>query len=242
MGLLILFMMIVYITVSYFIVRIFYKFTNKKILSIFLFVGLITFPFWDLIAQKAIKTYYINSGLLEPKIYAMPEKDKDGKIESLSDGILLRHIQYGDLNDKGKINSFLIKQYPNLKEKVKSFIVLNSINDKYETIKIKLFLNRLSYEIIDNLQGRYSIKRNEKQTNIFSLSIFFELGIYDNYKDKFVAKTLIWCPQKVKFMENIRTEYFLLQSASGSGSAILGVSCKNNIKQMKEQFFQIEGI
>ena len=52
-------------------------------------VGIVTFliviilPFYDLIIQKGIKTYYENFVTLE-EIYSYPERDENGKIESLS--------------------------------------------------------------------------------------------------------------------------------------------------------------
>ena len=51
-----------------------------------IFTLILTFPFWDLIVQKAIKTVYQFSGPLEPKIYEMPEMDENGMIESFSYG------------------------------------------------------------------------------------------------------------------------------------------------------------
>ena len=74
----------IYIFIAFLIYKLVLKDTNKKFLSSMVFIGILTFPFWDLIIQKGIKTIFEVSGVLEPKIYAYPEKDENGMIKSLN--------------------------------------------------------------------------------------------------------------------------------------------------------------
>ena len=64
-----------YLIFSYIVFGIVLKTTQKKKLSYLVLVGVLTFPFWDLIVQKTIKTGYQVSGALNPEIYEYPEKD-----------------------------------------------------------------------------------------------------------------------------------------------------------------------
>ena len=83
-GIIIFPIVLIYIFVAFLIYKLVLKNTNKKFFSRMIFIGILTFPFWDLIIQKGIKTIFEISGVLEPKIYAYPEKDVNGMIESLS--------------------------------------------------------------------------------------------------------------------------------------------------------------
>ncbi|WP_162984600.1 hypothetical protein [Poseidonibacter antarcticus] len=71
---------VVYLLLSMLIGYLAYKFFKhiRKIVFIVVFLA----PFLDLIIQKNIKTYY-QAFKMEGEIYAYPELDADGKIESL---------------------------------------------------------------------------------------------------------------------------------------------------------------
>ncbi|MAC84696.1 MAG: hypothetical protein CL624_11255 [Arcobacter sp.] len=77
---------LVYIFICYLIYKLLIKDVESKTLAKVIFTLILTFPFWDLIVQKAIKTVYQFSGALEPKIYEIPEMDENGMIESFSSG------------------------------------------------------------------------------------------------------------------------------------------------------------
>ena len=56
---------------------------DKNVLYLFVFMFFLLVPFWNLVLQKGIKTYY-QVFMSNPTIYAYPEKDKNGKVESLA--------------------------------------------------------------------------------------------------------------------------------------------------------------
>lgn len=56
---------------------------DKNVLYLFVFIFFFSLPFWDLILQKGVKTYY-QVFMSNPTVYEYPEKDKSGKIESLA--------------------------------------------------------------------------------------------------------------------------------------------------------------
>ena len=56
---------------------------NKNALYLFVFTFFLLLPFWDLVLQKGIITYY-QVFMSNPTIYEYPEKNKSGKVESLA--------------------------------------------------------------------------------------------------------------------------------------------------------------
>ncbi|MBU0633267.1 hypothetical protein KKA17_11575, partial [bacterium] len=99
------------------------KWTLTKRLSIstgiFLFVLIL--PFYDLLIQKAIKTYY-ETFKRNDTVYSYPEKDKNGKIESLNNTSSFSYV-----------NGFLM-----FDESYKTF--LHSFNNVSDFVEIKLLL------------------------------------------------------------------------------------------------------
>lgn len=115
MGFIIGPIILVYIIVSFFISRLIYKISKRGILSTVSFLMIVTFPFWDIVIQSTIREVYISSGALESKIYAYPEKDENGIIESYQ--LETSNISYS-LNDT--ITEKIKNTYESsLKEKIK---------------------------------------------------------------------------------------------------------------------------
>lgn len=75
------------------------------------FVIVLLAPFWDLFIQKGIKTYYqvFDVGTA---IYAYPEKDKDGKIESLGIGQSAYRQPASYLSNQEKLQKLQKVYYP----------------------------------------------------------------------------------------------------------------------------------
>ena len=92
-------------------IPIFAKHTRKlKAFSFVVFLVVLLAPFWDLIIQKGIKTYYENYKM-GYTINAYPEKDENGMIESLGVKYEYRHT-----------SDYLISQ-KELKELKKEFLI-----------------------------------------------------------------------------------------------------------------------
>ncbi len=69
------------------------------------FVVVLLAPFWDLFIQKGIKTYYQVFDV-DTAIYAYPEKDKDGKIESLGVERSVSEEHSGYLHNQQELTRF----------------------------------------------------------------------------------------------------------------------------------------
>lgn len=221
---------LVYIFICYLIYKLLIKDVENKTLAKVIFTLILTFPFWDLIVQKGIKTVYQVSGLLEPKIYAYPKKDENGMIESFSYGksnsiYTEKRVQssvYGDL----------------LKKKIKSidFILIKKSNQIH---RFYLDGDKVKSKIIPKESARYSFQLGKSKEKLFGLYAIQEKGVYDHKKKEFIAKSFFWCPIKqFEFFEHIRKEIFFLKSASGSGRAMIGVGCSSaSMDKMKKEIF-----
>lgn len=101
-------------TIAYFVAKRYYpNYKNRIALGVFFIILLA--PFWDLIIQKGIKTYY-ETFKMESTIYAYPQRDKDGKIESLG---IYENVSHGNSGYLVGIEDF--KQLKNAYA-VKSFL------------------------------------------------------------------------------------------------------------------------
>jgi len=153
-GLIIIPILIAYIAFAIFM----YKLTTSKILLI----AILLFPVWDLIIQKGIKTYY-QVFESEPIIYAMPEFDKDGKIESLGLGdVTIEPVEYfksgNDFDNFKKHNKEI---YNKINEYIE-FIVYTrkDIHEKKKTKAIRFNFSEnapIKYEFIDKQKARYQL-------------------------------------------------------------------------------------
>lgn len=130
-----------------------------------------------MIAQKAIKTYYINSGLLEPKIYAMPEKDENGKIESLSLEVVTKKGDYW-LKNKEMTKELLVDYYNFTEDASLQSLDLRFQYGKYPNYTYRIV--RCSYDpmtkmpitnYLDKSDARYKIevKTNSKLLGLYEL-------------------------------------------------------------------------
>ena len=220
---------LVYIFICYLIYKLLIKDIESKTLAKVIFTLILTFPFWDLIVQKGIKTIYQFSGALEAKIYEMPEMDENGMIESFSSGAWnsiwteknVKHI-YGKL----------------LKKKIKyiDFILIKKENKIY---RFYLKNGEVKSKIIPKESARYSFQLGESKEKLFGLYAIQEKGVYDHKKKKFIAKSFFWCPIKqFEFFEYIRKKILFLKSASGSGAAMVGVGCSSaSMDKMNKEIF-----
>lgn len=159
-GLIIVPIYIIYVVVGFIVFKWVLKLFNKRLNSIIVLTIVIIFPFWDIFAANGILK--ILSYTTKPIIYDMPEKDKDGKIESIG-GELTFKIARETLESTEKRKKLLNRAYPNIKEKVKYFIELKTDlgNGNYHPTKnlmAKVYLDpnsKKDYEIIEKSEARY---------------------------------------------------------------------------------------
>jgi hypothetical protein len=140
----------IYIFIAFLIYKLVLKYTNKKFFSMMIFIGILTFPFWDLIIQKGIKTIFEVSGVLEPKIYAYPEKDENGMIESLS----LVKVKY---LPKDVILNDEISTHRQLKRIVKDFYETSVYNEKekFDSSIFRINIDKNSYSYVKEEYSRF---------------------------------------------------------------------------------------
>jgi len=153
-GLIILPILIAYILFALFM----YKLTTSKIVL----VVILLFPFWDLIIQKGIKTYY-QVFESEPIIYAMPEFDKDGKIESLGLGdVTIEPFEYFKLgNNFDNFKKYNQEIYNKINKYIEFMVYTRkNIYEKKEVKLIRLSFSEkkpIKYEFIDKQLARYQL-------------------------------------------------------------------------------------
>jgi len=190
-GLIILPILIAYILFALFM----YKITASKIVLIVILL----FPFWDLIVQKGIKTYY-QVFESEPIIYAMPEFDEDGKIESLGVASIFYTYTYKHDFDTNKDFEQFKKRQENICSKVLEYIDMTAyIYEKRKTQIIKVYLGDdvpKRYKFIDRQQARYQIIASKPESYGFFQKRYYKLidtlhndkVLAESYAIKFVTK------------------------------------------------------
>lgn len=141
------------------------KFTSIKRISIgigtFLVVWML--PYYDLFIQKGIKTYY-ETFKMNNTIYAYPERDKDGKIESLGIG---KNI------------------FTNVASYLKNQRDLIDLKNGYVAKDFLEFYFNDSFEKVVDKDGKVSFKNNYKKDIGYARVYFNETPIrYEKIKDE----------------------------------------------------------
>ncbi len=207
-GIIIFPIVLIYIFVAFLIYKLVLKNTNKKFFSRMIFIGILTFPFWDLIIQKGIKTIFEISGVLEPKIYAYPEKDENGMIESLS----LVKVKY---LPKDLILNDEISIHRQLKRIVKDFYETSVYNEKEKfdssIFRINIDENSYSYVKEEYSRFRFIVTMDIK---LFGLYKIKKYQLIDTKKN-----ILLGDFSEIIFLDtfsNFRQNILLLQTGNGN--------------------------
>lgn len=225
----------IYIFIAFLIYKLVLKDTNKKFLSSMVFIGILTFPFWDLIIQKGIKTIFEVSGVLEPKIYAYPEKDENGIIKSLNiedieSNSIGHFVGYLKLKHKEIFENISISQFRvdafyrsnSYLNKIRDFIEIkifdsNSFStNQYRYLRVMLNGNEPQFEYIDKNNDKARYKFIWKDITNFYL---FSLGgqeVIDKETEKILAQSYSITFNKIGIFESLRNDILLFKSgASG---------------------------
>jgi len=226
------------------------KFTSIKRISIgigtFLVVWML--PYYDLFIQKGIKTYY-ETFKMNNTIYAYPDKDENGKIESLGIGnVSSKPSDY--ISDQNRMIEHGIKW----KKFVEKFVELN-IYDIYERVVnnkgqiqykkretplskyIKLYLDKspIYYEYIKDeseYHARYQVL-GKRQNFYFFDEIVAEF--WDTKKDILLAKsTGIGFNNGNDYNDKFRNKYLRFRGPSGIALTIQGVG---NYREIYNELF-----
>ena len=165
---------------------------STVLLSIVLFLLIFLAPFYDLLIQKGIKTYYEVFDKTYAKIYAYPEKDSEGRVESLG---VDKEFNRNTI-DYLKTNSDRIdfkNNNPWVKEYIENYFYDNFDENKTEDFGYaRVYLNKspITYEKIESpkdFKARYQVL-----TTINSSMWHEEIKTtyWDKKKNKKLAETL----------------------------------------------------
>jgi len=228
-GLLVLLLNVGYLLFSVLIGYLAYRFFRHKLKNIgkIVFVVVLLAPFWDLIIQKGVKTYY-QTFKMEGEIYAYPEFDADGKIESLditkkSSYTLGHFINYlpfsrGDIIYKNiDIDILTLKKFKStdFDERIKNFLELKVFDDERIEKKLRVRFDNIKpeFEYIESGIARYKIDEI-KEDYLFDLYRVTEYLLIDNNTNKILAKDLLVSFYN-KNEDKFRNKYLLWVSANG---------------------------
>lgn len=243
-GIIIGSILLIYIFIAYLITKGIVRFFQKKYLFKYLFIGFLIFPFWDLLVAKGIASTY-HFLFLQPVVYEMPEKNKEGKYDSLGESL----IGTGGLNFNEKE---LIKMYPNIRNEVSEFIELSAYQFKthpfekdIERVLLRVYLNtdKFKFDIIDKSKARFVQKfEKEKIIDFWLLNIQIKnLIILDTKKNKTLSKTSSIYVSGFKFMNWIRENVFIWIMGNTQRAIFQGASSYSK-KRLKKEIFKIKGL
>lgn len=232
-GLLVIIVNVVYILLSMLIGYLAYKFFKDKYRHIgkIVFIVVLLAPFWDLIIQKSVKTYY-QAFKMEGEIYAYPEVDVDRKIESLdlTDGfggfpigslIEYLNLTYGNnIFDNVQIENFKIDGFNNW---------LHFDDNKVrKKVRIRFDDIKPQFEYIENGNARYKIEKKSEEY-LFDLYTVNEYLLIDNKTGNILAKDMS-VDFKKGSKSKLRNKILLWKSANDSAYSIESIE-KSEIMQ-----------
>lgn len=215
-GLLVIIVNVVYLLLSMLIGYLAYKFFKDKYRHIgkIVFIVVLLAPFWDLIIQKGVKTYY-QAFKIEGEIYAYPELDAEGKIESLDltnsdSGRTISHfINYEKIpRNKRIFENIGIDEF-----KIDNFEKYDSEN-KEKYIRIRFDEIKPQFEFIENGNARYKIKKKSEKY-LFDLYTVNEYLLIDNKTGNILAKDMS-VDFKKGSKSKLRNKILLWKSANDS--------------------------
>lgn len=244
-GIIIIPIYIIYIVIGFILFKLVLKLFNKRLNSIFILVIVIIFPFWDIFVANGILK--ILTYTTKPIIYEMPERDKDGKIESIGESLTFT-IQKETLDNKEELKKLLKKRYPNINEKVKYFVEFKTnlwIKNKLKkTVIAKIYLNsKKDYEIIEKSEARYISKLiDSDDTTLLGFKLFkSHVEFIDIKKNKIIAiapSIRLGTPH----IMNIFRGGILMLISGGGGAPMFRTKSIITFKDCKKQLFNIKGL
>jgi len=220
---------------------------DKNILYLFVFIFFFSLPFWDLILQKGIKTYY-QVFMSNPIIYEYPEKDKNGKVESLaadristisSSGYLSERERFNKLlkryNVSGFLELYMINSFK--KENINGKIITKQDNEK-DMGYVRVYLNQddINYKLIkdeNDFTARYQVLAEEKDFYVLKK---IDVKIWDKKKNILLGKG-----SKLKFsfidIDKEKFRYKFLFWRTGNDMDLVRVKSVDNYNKLFKELF-----
>jgi hypothetical protein len=228
-GLIVLIVNLLYILFAFIVSKVAKHFLIKYYRHIgkVVFVIVLLAPFWDLFIQKGIKTYYqvFDVGTA---IYAYPEKDKDGKIESLGIGRSVSEEHSGYLHNQQELTRF--KKFYAVKDYFEFYFfgTFEEVVDKNGKVTIKdnykknlgyarvyLDENPIRYEKLQDeseYKARYQVKGSNDNGFFYEKNI---IEFWDMKEHKLLAKALKMDFYTKTYDQKFRNKYLLWKGANG---------------------------
>ncbi len=209
MGIVIFFILFIYIAIVYFLSKLVFKIFKKKLISRLFLSFCLIFPFWDIFLQEGTAIYY---QLVYPeyKVYEKAKLDKDGKVDSIAYLLYPDKMKYYtpeqlDKYDSKKFN--LVNNFLEFKVKDK--------HGKEKILKIKkLSQGNYKFNLSDKSTARYKIFTEDETTSFYHR--FGYKKIIDTKENKLMIESYYLYFNK--FGNYFRTN--ILQMVGGTGHSL----------------------
>ena len=173
----------------------------------------------------------------------MPEKDKNGKIESIGASLTKGYIDLDDYNMEFYKNTYAhkVSDYVEYTARTK-----NPLYKDKKNLIAKVYLNsnaKKDYEIIEKSEARYIyILVDTKDDTFFGFKIYKSQAEYiDTKKNKTIAIAPSIRVGSHYIMDIFRRVVFMMFSGGG-GASMFGTKPLITAKDCKKQLFDIKGI
>ncbi|QKF82389.1 hypothetical protein [Halarcobacter ebronensis] len=240
-GLIIIPIYMIYVVIGFILFKWVLKLFKKRLNSIIVLVIVIFFPFWDIFAANGILK--VLSYTTKPIIYEMPEKDKDGKIESIGVSLTRGYIDLDDYNME-----FYKKTYA---DKVRDYVeytarTKNPLYKDKKNLIAKVYLDpnsKKDYEIIEKSEARYIYKLVDSEDDtLLGFKIFkSQAEFIDTKKNKTIAvapSIRVGTP----YIMNLFRGGILMLISGGGGAPMFGTKPIITFEDCKNQLFDIKGL
>jgi len=194
---------------------------STALMSVVLFLLIFFAPFYDLLIQKGIKTYYQTFDKTYAKIYAYPEKDSEGRVESVAENRWFDTLSFDYINKNSKD---FIRMYKWVKDFTENYFDGNIDENRTNDLgyaRVYLNKNPISYETIkspNEFKARYQVLTQVNEHWFYKEMV---TSFWDKKTDKLLAETLeVIFPvknQKNKF----RYKYLHQHGANGGGGIFI---------------------
>lgn len=192
---------------------------STALLAIVIFLLILFAPFYDLLIQKGIKTYYEVFDKTYATIYAYPEKDSEGRVESISRNRWFGKMSINHLTTDKTKRDFRNIIYPRIKDFTENYFYGSFEENKEDFGYARVYLNKnpITYEKItgiNDFKARYQILTKINQHWFYKE---METSFWDKKTETLLAQTLeIAFPVKNK-KNKFRYKYLHQHGANGGG-------------------------
>ena len=206
---------------------------------VFLIVWML--PYYDLFIQKGIKTYY-ETFKMNNTIYAYPQKDENGKIESLGVGEKVVRDTSGYLKDQRRLAK--LKEYYSVSNILEYYFFdsFEQVVDKDGKVTFKdnyqqdigyarVYLNEtpMRYEKLKDeseYKARYQVLGKEKNGIFYDKTI---IEFWDMKEHKLLAEGFMLNFYTKDYDQKFRNKYLLFRGPSGESLTIQWLETYRNI-------------